>query len=209
MNYLRDPDKIYLASFEAINNEVNLSKFPKSLHNIILRLIHATAMPDIINNIIWDGDVLGNAIKNIKNDKPILVDANMILAGIKKSLLPAGLQVKCFLDADGVLDIAKEMTTTRSAAAVEFWRPFLDGAIVSIGNAPTALFHLLDMLEDPGCPRPAVIFGFPVGFIGAAESKAHLIEKDLGIPYITLKGRLGGSALAAAAINAVLFEATK
>ena len=104
MNYLRDPDKIYLASFEAINNEVNLSKFPKSLHNIILRLIHATAMPDIINNIIWDGDVLGNAIKNIKNDKPILVDANMILAGIKKSLLPAGLQLKCFLDADGVLD---------------------------------------------------------------------------------------------------------
>ena len=209
MNYLRDPDKIYLASFEAISREVDLSKFPESLHNIILRLVHAVAIPEIIDNIVWNGDVLGHARKNLANFKPILVDANMVSAGIKRDLLPSGLKVKCFLDEDSVPSIAKAMATTRSAAAVELWRPFLEGAIVSIGNAPTALFHLIDMLDDPGCPRPAVIFGFPVGFVGAMESKAYLIEKDLGIPYITITGRLGGSALAAAAVNSVLLEAAK
>ena len=209
MNYLRDPDKIYLASFEAISREVDLAKFPESLHNIILRLVHAVAIPEIIDNIVWNGDVLGNARENLANFKPILVDANMVSAGIKRDLLPNGLKVKCFLDEDSVPSIAKAMATTRSAAAVELWRPFLEGAIVSIGNAPTALFHLIDMLDDPGCPRPAVIFGFPVGFVGAMESKAYLIEKDLGIPYITITGRLGGSALAAAAVNSVLLEAAK
>ena len=208
MNYLRDPDKIYRASFETIAREVDLSKFPEGLHNIVLRLVHAIAIPEIIDDIVWDGDVVENASVSLANAKPIIVDANMVSAGIIKDRLPEGSQVKCFLNDGSVPDIAKSMATTRSAAAVELWRPFLDGAIVSIGNAPTALFHLIDMLDDSTCPKPAVIFGFPVGFVGAAESKTYLIEKNLGIPYITLTGRIGGSALAAAAVNAILLGGT-
>jgi precorrin-8X/cobalt-precorrin-8 methylmutase len=142
----------------------------------------------------------------LANSAPIVVDANMVVAGIMKDRLPKGSEVKCSLRDDSVPELALSLATTRSAAAVELWRPYLKGAIIAIGNAPTALFHLIDMLEDPECPRPAVIFGFPVGFIGAAESKAYLIDKNIGVPFITLQGRKGGSALAAAAVNAVLLE---
>ena len=207
MSYLRDPKKIYQTSFEAILKEVDLSRFPESLHQIVIRLVHATAIPEIIENIVWDGDVAGNASSNIAKSAPIIVDANMVASGIMKERLPEGSRVKCFLNDDSVPKLAKALATTRSAAAVELWRPYLGDAVVSIGNAPTALFHLVDMLDDSSCPRPAVIFGFPVGFVGAAESKTYLIEKDLGIPYMTLTGRVGGSALAAAAINAVLLGA--
>jgi precorrin-8X/cobalt-precorrin-8 methylmutase len=206
MSYLRDPAEIYRESFAAIAREVDLSSFPENLHKIVLRLVHAIAMPEIVEDIAWDGDVAGAARASLANGAPIIVDANMVLAGIMKDRLPKGSEVKCSLRDDNVPELAQSLATTRSAAAVELWRPYLDGAIISIGNAPTALFHLIDMLEDPECPRPAAIFGFPVGFIGAAESKAYLIEKNLGIPYITLKGRKGGSALAAAAVNAVLLE---
>jgi precorrin-8X/cobalt-precorrin-8 methylmutase len=206
MSYLRDPAEIYRESFAAIAREVDLSSFPESLHKIVLRLVHAIAMPEIVEDIAWDGDVAGAASAGIANGAPIIVDANMVLAGIMKDRLPKGSEIRCSLRDDSVPELAESLATTRSAAAVELWRPYLDGAIISIGNAPTALFHLIDMLEDPKCPRPAAIFGFPVGFIGAAESKAYLIEKNLGIPYITLKGRKGGSALAAAAVNAVLLE---
>jgi precorrin-8X/cobalt-precorrin-8 methylmutase len=206
MSYLRDPAEIYRESFAAIAREVDLSSFPESLHKIVLRLVHAIAMPEIVEDIAWDGDVASAASAGLANGAPIIVDANMVLAGIMKDRLPNGSEVRCSLRDDSVPELAQSLATTRSAAAVELWRPYLDGAIISIGNAPTALFHLIDMLEDPECPRPAVIFGFPVGFIGAAESKAYLIEKNLGIPYITLKGRKGGSALAAAAVNAVLLE---
>jgi precorrin-8X/cobalt-precorrin-8 methylmutase len=204
MSYLRDPAEIYRASFGAIEREVDLTKFPVSLHNIILRLVHAIAIPEIVKDITWGGDVLGNAVTALANAAPIIVDANMVAAGIMKDRLPKGSEVKCFLNDDSVPELAHSLATTRSAAAVELWRPYLDGAIVSIGNAPTALFHLSDMLDDPKCPRPAVIFALPVGFVGAAESKDYLIEKNFGIPYITVKGRIGGSALAAAAVNAVL-----
>jgi len=206
MSYLRDPAEIYRESFAAIAREVDLSRFPESLHKIVLRLVHAIAMPEIVDDIAWDGDVAGAARASLANGAPIIVDANMVVAGIMQDRLPKGTEVKCSLRDDSVPELALSLATTRSAAAVELWRPYLDGAIISIGNAPTALFHLIDMLEDPECPRPAAIFGFPVGFIGAAESKAYLIEKDLGIPYITLKGRKGGSALAAAAVNAVVLE---
>ncbi|MEE3000375.1 MAG: precorrin-8X methylmutase [Pseudomonadota bacterium] len=209
MRYLRDPKKIYQTSFEAILKEVDLSRFPESLHQIVIRLVHATATPGIIENIVWDGDVAGNASSNIAKSAPIIVDANMVVSGIMKERLPEGSRIKCFLNDDSVPKLAKSLATTRSAAAVELWRPYLGDAVVSIGNAPTALFHLVDMLEDSSCPRPAVIFGFPVGFVGAAESKTYLIEKDLGIPYMTLTGRFGGSALAAAAINAVLLGANE
>jgi precorrin isomerase len=204
MNYLRNPDEIYEASFEAISKEVNLFKFPENLHSVVLRLVHAIAIPEIIDNIVWDGDVVGSASANLAKAAPIIVDANMVAAGIMKDRLPLNSEVKCFLNDDNVPALAKSLATTRSAAAVELWRPYLEGAIVSIGNAPTALFHLIDMLDDATCPRPSVILGFPVGFVGAAESKAYLIKKIVDIPYITLKGRIGGSALAAAAVNAML-----
>ena len=206
MNYLRNPDEIYLGSFEAISKEVNLSKFPKSLHNLVLRLVHAIAIPEIIDDIVWQGDVVSSASINLAKAAPIIVDANMVVAGIMKGRLPDGSQVKCFLQDDDVPALAKSLATTRSAAAVELWRPYLGGAIVSIGNAPTALFHLIDMLDDVACPRPSVILGFPVGFVGAAESKAYLMKKIADIPYITLKGRIGGSALASAAVNAILLD---
>jgi precorrin-8X/cobalt-precorrin-8 methylmutase len=203
---LRDPDKIYQASFAAISREVDLSQFPENLHKIVLRLVHAVAMPEIVADIAWQGDVAMAARTALANSAPIVVDANMVVAGIMKDRLPKGSEVKCSLRDDSVPELALSLATTRSAAAVELWRPYLKGAIIAIGNAPTALFHLIDMLEDPECPRPAVIFGFPVGFIGAAESKAYLIDKNIGVPFITLQGRKGGSALAAAAVNAVLLE---
>ena len=206
MNYLRNPDEIYLASFEAISKEVNLSKFPKSLHNLVLRLVHAIAIPEIIDDIEWHGDVVSSASINLAEAAPIIVDASMVAAGIMKDRLPEGSKVRCFLQDHDVPTMARSLATTRSAAAVELWRPYLEGAIVSIGNAPTALFHLIDMLDDVACPRPSVILGFPVGFVGAAESKAYLMKKILDIPYITLKGRIGGSALAAAAVNAILLD---
>jgi precorrin isomerase len=204
MNYLRNPDEIYEASFKAISKEVNLFKFPENLHSVVLRLVHAIAIPEIIDDIVWDGDVVGSARANLAKAAPIIVDANMVAAGIMKDRLPLNSEVKCFLNGNNVPALAKSLSTTRSAAAVELWRPYLEGAIVSIGNAPTALFHLIDMLDDATCPRPSVILGFPVGFVGAAESKAYLIKKIVDIPYITLKGRIGGSALAAAAVNAML-----
>ena len=206
MSYLRDPAEIYRESFAAIAREVDLSDFPENLHKIVLRLVHAIAMPEIIEDIAWEGDVAGASSSTLAKGAPIIVDANMVLAGIMPDRLPKGVEVMCSLRDEAVPELAQSLATTRSAAAVELWRPHLEGAIVAIGNAPTALFHLIDMLADTDCPRPAAIFAFPVGFIGAAESKAYLIEKELGIPYITLKGRKGGSALAAAAVNAVLFE---
>ncbi|MBT3991776.1 MAG: precorrin-8X methylmutase [Rhodospirillaceae bacterium] len=204
MSYLRDPAEIYRESFAAIAREVDLSGFPDSLHKIVLRLVHSIAIPEIVEDIAWDGDVAGAAKDALAKGAPIIVDANMVVAGIMKDRLSNGSEIKCFLRDESVPELAQSLATTRSAAAVELWRPELEGAIISIGNAPTALFHLIDMLADKDCPRPAAIFAFPVGFIGAAESKAYLIEKELGIPFITLKGRMGGSALAAAAVNAVL-----
>ncbi len=206
MSYLRDPAEIYRESFAAIAREVDLSNFPESLHRIVLRLVHAIAMPEIVEELAWDGDVAGASSAALAEGAPVIVDTNMVVAGIMQDRLPQGVEVLCSLRDDAVPELAHSLATTRSAAAVELWRPHLEGAIIAIGNAPTVLFHLIDMLEDNDCPRPAVIFAFPVGFIGASESKAYLIEKNLGIPFITLQGRKGGSALAAAAVNAVLLE---
>ena len=206
MSYLRDPAEIYRESFAAIAREVDLSNFPESLHRIVLRLVHAIAMPEIVEELAWDGDVAGASSAALAEGAPVIVDTNMVVAGIMQDRLPQGVEVLCPLRDDAVPELAHSLVTTHSAAAVELWRPHLEGAIIAIGNAPTVLFHLIDMLEDIDCPRPAVIFAFPVGFIGASESKAYLIEKNLGIPFITLQGRKGGSALAAAAVNAVLLE---
>ena len=203
MSYLRDPDEIYRRSFAAIRAEVALSNFPDALHALVLRLVHAGAMPDIADDLAWQGDPAGVAGRALQAGAPILVDAEMVRVGIMARRLPAATEVKCFLNDPRTPELAKQQATTRSAAAVELWRPELEGAVVAIGNAPTALFHLLGILAEPGAPKPAALFAFPVGFIGAAESKAALVAQIKDIPFITLKGRRGGSAYAAAAINAV------
>ncbi len=204
MDYLRDPAAIYRASFEAIRRQVDLAGIPDVLHPLVLRLVHSGGMPDIVADLAWGGDPVTAAAGAIAAGAPIYVDASMVAAGIMARHLPAANDVRCTLHDDTVAALAKSLATTRSAAAVELWRPGLFGAVVAIGNAPTALFHLLERLREPGFPRPAAIFGFPVGFVGAAESKQALIECAGEVPYLTLRGRLGGSAYAAAAVNALL-----
>lgn len=209
MSYIKDPAEIYRESFAAIRREVDLSPFPEGLHNLVLRMVHAIAIPEITGNMVWRGDAATVAMEAIKGGAPILVDANMVMAGIMKDRLSSGSEIICTLREQNVEGLAKSLGTTRSAAAVELWRPHLAGAVVAIGNAPTALFHLIEMLAQDDCPQPAAILAFPVGFIGAAESKQALIDSGLEIPYVTLKGRQGGTPLAAAAVNAILLEAEK
>ena len=195
MTYLRDPQAIYRASFAAIRREVDLSRFPDSLHPLVLRLVHASAQPAITADLAWHGGVAGAARAALDSGKPIFVDAMMVASGI-------GCETRCLLNDARAFEVAKQQQTTRSAAAVDLWCDDLAGAVVAIGNAPTALFRLIELIQA-GAPRPAAIFAFPVGFVGAAESKDALIAADLGVPFMTLKGRFGGSALAAAAVNAV------
>ena len=199
-DYIRDPKAIYAESFAQVRAAVDLARFPDALHPVVERLVHSCARPEIAAALRWEGDVADAGCAVLNAGAPILADAEMVARGVTRPLLPADNPVLCRLNEAGVPDLAARLGTTRSAAAVEFWKADLSGAVVAIGNAPTALFHLLEGLHA-GWPRPAVILAFPVGFVGAAESKQALIEADLGIPYITLPGRDGGSALAAAAIN--------
>ena len=203
--YLRDPDAIYAHSFSLIRAEVDLARFPEALHGVVLRLVHACAMPEIVRELAWAGDPVGAGRNALVGGAPVLCDVGMVAAGIMRARLPAGNEILTTLDHPGVADVAVGLGTTRSAAAVELWRPRLDGAVLAIGNAPTALFHLLERLTA-WPERPAAILAFPVGFVGAAESKAALIAAGPGVPYLTLEGRLGGSALAAAAVNALLVD---
>lgn len=203
MEYLKDPEAIYSASFAAIADAVDLDPVPQALRKTVTRLIHSCGMPEILPNLQWSGDPVTPARAALEDGKPILVDATMVASGITTRFLPKQNDVICTLNDPETRDIAKRTRTTRSAAAIDLWEPNLDGAVVAIGNAPTALFRLLEILQQPGTPRPAAIFAFPVGFVGAAESKETLIDVDMNIPHLTLRGRQGGSAFAAAAINAV------
>jgi precorrin-8X/cobalt-precorrin-8 methylmutase len=203
--HLRDPQAIYARSFALIRGEVALDRFPPSLHGMVLRLVHACAMPDIADGLAWYGDPAGAGSTALRAGAALIVDARMVAAGIMADHLPCGVEILLTLDDPRTRDLAAAQETTRSAAAVDLWRPRLDGAVVAIGNAPTALFHLLDRLRQ-WRERPAAILAFPVGFVGAAESKQALIESDLGVPWIALRGRRGGSALAAAAVNALLVD---
>jgi precorrin-8X/cobalt-precorrin-8 methylmutase len=201
-DYLRDPTAIYRRSFELIREETDLSRLPSDLHPIALRLVHAVADPTILPDLTWSDGAVTAGQQALGRGAPVLVDAQMVAHGIIRARLPAGNTVTCLLDDPAVLVLSRQRQTTRSAAALELWGSLLDGAVVAIGNAPTALFRLLELIEE-GAPRPALVLGFPVGFVGAAEAKAALVANTLGIAYIALAGRRGGSALAAAAVNAL------
>ena len=201
-DYLRDPEEITRRSFAIVEAEADLSRFPEPLRPLVRRLVHACGMPEIAGELAWEGAVLEEGRAALQDGAPVLADCRMVAEGVTRARLPRDNAVLCTLNDPQVPALARQQGTTRSAAAVELWDPQLTGAVVAIGNAPTALFRLLERLQA-GAPRPAVILGFPVGFVGAAESKAALAEAGLGLPFITLRGRRGGSALAAAAVNAL------
>ncbi|KND58724.1 Cobalt-precorrin-8x methylmutase [Candidatus Paraburkholderia schumanniana] len=205
-DYIRDGAEIYRQSFATIRAEVDLDALPADLEKLAVRLIHACGMVDIVSDLRYSHGAGDAGRRALAAGASILCDARMVAKGITRARLPANNRVICTLGDPSVPERAREMGNTRSAAALELWRPDLEGAIVAIGNAPTALFHLLDML-DAGAPKPALILGFPVGFIGAAESKAMLAADSRGVPYVALLGRRGGSAMAAAAVNALASEA--
>jgi precorrin-8X/cobalt-precorrin-8 methylmutase len=206
--YLRDPDAIYRESFAIIRREARLAHLPPDIADIAVRLIHACGMIDIVDDLAFTPDVAAHARSALGDGAPILCDSGMVAAGIMRAKLPTGSEIVCMLDDARVPELVRALKTTRSAAAVELWSERLAGAVVAIGNAPTALFHLLERLAQGG-PRPAAILAFPVGFVGAAESKQALIDARLDVPFLTLKGRRGGSALAVAAVNALVVGAER
>ena len=201
-SYITDGAEIYRQSFATIRAEAALDRFTPEEEIVAVRMIHAAGMVGLEQHIRFSDGMAIAARAALEDGAPILCDAYMVSEGITRKRLPADNEVICTLRDPKVPDMAKEMANTRSAAALELWRPHLQGALVAIGNAPTALFHLLNMLEDPACPRPAAIIGCPVGFIGAAESKEALMQ-DLPVPSMIVRGRLGGSAITVAAVNAL------
>ena len=205
MNYTKDGAAIYKESFAIIRREADLSAFSTDLSRVVVRMIHACGMTDLPQLVLASPGAAQIGTKALRGGAPILCDANMVANGITRSRLPVENQVVCTLRDARTAALAEQLQTTRSAAAIELWRDQLAGSVVVIGNAPTALFHLLEMLEQ-GAPHPALIVGMPVGFVGAAESKQALVESRLAIPYITVLGRRGGSAIAAAAVNALASE---
>ena len=204
--YEKDGAAIYLESFATIRREAHLDPFNADEEQVVVRMIHAAGMVGLEQHVkISDGAVTA-ARAALEAGAPILCDAYMVSEGVTRKRLPAENAVVCTLRDPTVPELARDLGTTRSAAALELWRPMLDGSVVAIGNAPTALFHLLEMLEDDDCPRPAAIIGCPVGFVGARESKEALWEAQPA-PSIIVEGRLGGSAITVAAINAIASRA--
>lgn len=203
-DYERDGQAIYDASFATIRAEAELDRFPEDVARVVVRMIHAAGQTDLAADVAFSPGVVAAARQALEDGAPIFTDAHMVASGITRKRLPADNEVRCELRSEGIAERAAALGTTRSAAALELWRDRLDGAVVAIGNAPTALFHLLEMLRD-GAARPAAIVGCPVGFIGAAESKEALAADaaELGVEFLTVRGRRGGSAITAAAINAL------
>jgi precorrin-8X/cobalt-precorrin-8 methylmutase len=200
--YLRDGAAIYRQSFAIIRAETDLSRFSEDEADIVVRMVHACGSTEAARFIEFGGGLVAAARAALSRGAPILCDSEMVAHGVTRARLPAGNAVVCTLRDAGVPALAEKLGTTRSAAALELWAERLAGAIVAIGNAPTALFHLLEML-DKGAPKPAAILGVPVGFVGAAESKDALSADSRGVPYLIVRGRIGGSAMAAAAVNAL------
>ena len=207
MSYCRDPGEIYARSFEIVRREARLERFSHDAAELAVRLIHSCGMVEITEGLVISTDCVSAGRAALGRGRPILCDSEMVARGIVRRGRAAQSPVICTLNAQNIPDRAKAAKTTRSAAAVELWADHLADALVTIGNAPTALFRLLEGLDE-GWPKPAVILAFPVGFVGAAESKAALAENPRGIPFATLSGRRGGSAMAAAAVNALALGLT-
>ncbi|MET9438858.1 precorrin-8X methylmutase [Streptomyces sp. NPDC006551] len=205
-DYEKDGAEIYRQSFATIRAEADLAGLPADVSQVAVRMIHACGMVDLVRDLAYSPQVVSRARAALRAGAPILCDAQMVASGVTRKRLPADNDVVCTLSDPSVPALAAELGTTRSAAALELWRDRLEGSVVAIGNAPTALFRLLEMIEE-GAGRPAAVLGIPVGFIGAAESKDALAAQDLGLDYLVVRGRRGGSAMTAAAINAIAHEA--
>lgn len=204
-DYVADGAAIYDESFATIRREATFDHLPADAERVAVRMVHGTGQTDLTDDLVIDPRLVSAARAALDDGAPIVTDAHMVASGVTRARLPRDNEVLCALRDPRVPELAKDMGTTRSAAALSLLTDRLDGAVVAIGNAPTALFHLLEMLLD-GAPRPAAIVGVPVGFIGAAESKQALQEVDLDIPFLTVRGRRGGSAMAASALNALAQE---
>jgi precorrin-8X/cobalt-precorrin-8 methylmutase len=200
--YLRDGAEIYRRSFAIIRAEADLARFSPEEAEVAVRMIHACGMVEAARHIVFGGGLVAAARAALAAGAPILCDAEMVAHGITRARLPAGNEVICTLNDSRVRTLAQRLGTTRTAAAIDLWGEKLAGAVVAIGNAPTALFRLLELI-DAGAARPAAILGIPVGFVGAAEAKDALIANPRGVPFLVVRGRLGGSAMAAAAVNAL------
>ena len=213
LDYIRDGNEIYRQSFAIIRAEADLTRLPEALKVVAVRLIHSCGMTDIVRDLDYSQDVVSIAREALKNGANILCDAQMVANGVTRKRLPANNAVICTLNEPEVPELAKQMGNTRSAAAMELWRSpnksLIGGSIIAIGNAPTALFRLLEILDemmDQDLPKPAARLGFPVGFVGAIASKAALAANSRGVPFLTIHGRRGGSARCAAALNALAME---
>lgn len=205
IDYIRNGEDIYRKSFAIIRAEANLDRLSADLAHVAVRLIHACGMTDIVQDLAASPDAVKAGRDALAAGALIFCDSQMVANGITRQRLPASNDIICTLNHPDVAEIAQRINNTRSAAALELWRSQLAGAVVAIGNAPTALFHLLELL-DQGVAKPALILGFPVGFVGSAESKAELAVNSRRVPFLTLHGRRGGSAIAAAAVNALARE---
>ena len=200
IDYLRDGAAIYRRSFAIIRAEADLSRFSDAEADVAVRMLHSCGMVEIAKNIVFADEVITAAREALDAGAAVLCDSEMVSHGVTRARLPAGNAVICTLRDPSIPALAEKLGTTRSAAALELWLDRLEGAVVAIGNAPTSLFRLLEMLDE-GAPRPAAILGIPVGFVGAAESKEALIANPRGVPFIAVRGRVGGSAMTAAAVN--------
>jgi precorrin-8X/cobalt-precorrin-8 methylmutase len=201
-DYIHDGNAIYERSFAIIRAEADLSRFSEAEADIAVRMVHACGLVEAAQHFVFSDGFVGAARTALRAGAPILCDAEMVVRGVTRARLPANNDVICTLRDPQTAEIAKEIGNTRSAAAMRLWGERLSGAVVAIGNAPTALFYLLEMLRD-GAPRPGAIIGMPVGFVGAAESKDALAQNSYGVPFAIVRGRLGGSAITAAAVNAL------
>jgi precorrin-8X/cobalt-precorrin-8 methylmutase len=202
LDYVRDAAEIYRQSFAAIRAEADLSRFPTDVERVVVRLIHTCGQVDVADHVAYTDDVVTRAAAALADGAPVLCDSSMVAAGITAARLPAANQVVSLVADPHAAALAARAHTTRSAAAVELWAERLAGAVVAIGNAPTALFRLLELVDDGAVP-PAAVLGGPVGFVGSAQSKQELIDRPRGMSYLVIRGRRGGSAMAAAAVNAI------
>lgn len=205
LDYIRDAAEIYRQSFATIRAEADLTRFPADVERVVVRLIHTCGQVDVAEHVAFSDDVVARAGAALRSGAPVLCDSSMVAAGITAGRLPAANQVVSLVADPRAAALAADRHTTRSAAAVELWAARLAGAVVAIGNAPTALFRLLELIDD-GVPAPAAVLGGPVGFVGSAQSKQELIKRPRGMAYLVVQGRRGGSAMAAAAVNAIATE---